>query len=288
MMPSTGYQPNGLLLQLTGIRAHAPPLRALEFDIQLVSKFTDPVVVIGSGCRVSLAHSEVAHGDLLRLYTAPARGAAFGGDRELVGTIIAPLSRETLDWIESRRNGDLEYSLDVTVLVAPVVGTDPETLGRPWHQPVMDRFSNPIRAQIPQSEWLKYLRTLGWDETVLFELPVTVPRQSFPQAQARLEEAMGHFRRGDWEESMSSCRKVMEALAAARTDPTEKPNPKNLREYFEVGEKGDALNSVLYQFGQLLHLARHEHGTAITIKVTRDDALLSLMIAGAFLRYVSS
>lgn len=283
------YQANGLTLQITGIRIYGPPARALEFEIQLFSNLSDRVVVLGSEVRVNLGDYEVARGDLLRAYSAPAKGAAFGRSNEMIGGIYVALTHETIEWIEARRVGDLGYSLNVSALVAPVIDQEPQTLGTPWLQPAENRFGSSLRDHIPLSEWLKYLTALGWDETQLFELPVGSPRQLFPAAQARFEEAVSHFRRGEWEETMSSCRKMMEALAAAKTEGgAVKPDTKKLRAFFEAGKKGDTLDSLLSEFGKLLHLARHEHPTDAPVKITRYDALLSLTLAGAFLRYVSS
>jgi hypothetical protein len=175
----------------------------------------------------------------------------------------------------------------VSALLAPVIETDPETLGRPWLQPAVNRYSSSIRDVIPVSEWLKHLRSLGWDETLLFELPAGLPSQSYPPAQGRLEEAISHYRSGNWEETMISCRKVFEALAAAKTEGDQRPDLRKLREFFEPGEKGDITNEILHRFGKFLHLARHEHSTNAPVKISRSDALLSLEIASAFLRFVS-
>lgn len=205
-----------------------------------------------------------------------------------MGGIIVPLINEMIRWIEDHRNGEPKFFLYVEALLAPVIEKDEAVLGKPWLQPVEYRNSSSYRDKIPLSEWIKHLKSLGWDETQLIEVPGGLQSQAYPQAGRRFDEAIDHFRRGDWEETLAACRKAIEVLAAVKTpDGAAKPDMKRLRAYFEVGKKGDVLDKMLTEFGNFLHLGRHEQPMDKPVKITRADALASLTITSAFLRYVS-
>lgn len=278
------YQPNGLALQVHEIRVHGPPARSLDFAVSVRSGIDETVIVLGSRVRILLNNIEVAEGDLLYSHHAPAKGSAIAGKGEFIATVKAPLSREAIDLVEGHRVGDLEYVIDASITLAPLYPGPPEVMGKPWLQPVETRSAR----RIPQSEWLSHLRQLGWDETKLFELPAGKAAYSNPAAQKRWEEAVEHYRQGNWEETLGSCRKMFEALAAAKGEAnSDRADPKKLRQYFDSTKKGEALNDMQKQFTDFLHLGRHDQTTGSGIQIERDDALLALTVSSGLLRYMS-
>ncbi len=275
---------NALSLQVNGFRTHGPPARSLDFEVSVKSRFEEPVVILGSRVRVLLGDFEVAEGDLLYSHHAPAKGSAIPAGGEFTATVKAPLSREAIDLVERQRVGDLEYSIDASLTLAPLHAGPPEAIGKPWLQYVESRG----RQRIAQSEWVKYLRQLGWDETTLFELPAGRASYASPAAQKRWDEAVEHYRRGNWEDTLVSCRKLFEALAAAKSDANaDRPDPRKLREYFDTTDKGNTLNEMQKQFTQFLHLGRHDQMPQSGIQIDRKDALLALTISAGLLRYMN-
>jgi hypothetical protein len=275
---------NAFSLKVDRLRTHAPPARSLDFDVTVKSGLDETVVLLGSRVRVLLGNIEVAEGDLLYSHHAPARGSVIAGRDEFLATINVPLSREAIGLVEGQRVGDLEYVIDATLTLAPLHAGPPEVMGKPWPQLVESRSGQ----RIAQSEWLRHLRHLGWDETTLFELPAGRGSYASPAAQKRWEEAVEHYRQGNWEETLVSCRKLFESLAVAKSDANaDRADPRKLREYFDSTKKGDALNDMQKQFTEFLHMGRHDQTAGSGIRIDRDDALLALTISSGLLRYMS-
>jgi hypothetical protein len=211
------------------------------------------------------------------------------GEEHTTADFHVPLSREAISLIEDRRTGDVEYAISAYLMVAPVVGEETPVLGIPHGAVVVGRFGNSFgREKIPRSQWLELLQSMGWDETLLIELPYRLSGRAHPVATSRWEEAMQHYRQGDWEETLAACRKVFEMLAYEKTaEGSAQPDMRRLREWFEPSDKGNHLNEMLTAFGKFLHLARHQQSPTSGIRIGKDDAMLALTTTAALLRYLN-
>lgn len=278
---------NSLVAVLHDVRAEGPPARRLICEMEMRNNTETPIVVLRSDVRVTLNNIEIARGDLLRVRFPLVRPAVVSG-AFVNASLEIPLTREGLAAVEERRAGDVEQRISAYLDVSPVVGeSDAPTLGLPTGANLEIRFGS-IRDRIPQSRWLELLRTWGWDETLLIELPFRLAGRAHPVAVQRWEEAVEHYRSGKWDDTLTSCRRVIEMLAAEKTpDGAPRADLKRLREYFDSSQKGDILNLLLKQLSDFLHLGRHQQMLTAGIRVDREDAMLALSSTAAFLRYVN-
>jgi hypothetical protein len=174
------------------------------------------------------------------------------------------------------------------LLVSQVVGTGTAALGVPELARLEVRCGGAGHdGRMPQSRWLELLRTLGWDETVLIELPFNWRPHLHPLAFRRWEEGVEHFRAGAWEDTLVSCRRVLEMLALEHSPAGEPARMKRMRQHFDESEKGDILDRLVMQLSSFCHLGRHEQPTSSGVRVTRADAMLALTTAGSVLRYLN-
>lgn len=271
------------------VRGEALPDRRIIFELELRNNTTNPLVVLKSDVRVSINNVQVADGDLLRVHFALVRPAILApGEEHASAEFNVPLSREALRMIEERRSGDVEYSIYASLRVAPVIEGEISTLGVPHGANLLARFGNGLRDRIPQSQWLELLLSMGWDETLVVELPYSLAGRSHPVALQRWEEAVEHYRLGDWEDTLAACRRVFEMLALEKTpEGVVRPDMRRLREWFDPSKKGDHLDDMLKSLADFLHLGRHQHALSSGIKIGRGDAMLALSMTAAVLRYVS-
>jgi len=163
-----------------------------------------------------------------------------------------------------------------------------QILGVPFETRFVNGYNDYIEYTISQSDWVKTLRGLAWSELELLELPSATITASprLARAHKRFAEAQEFYRRGDWEETMTNCRKVFEAVIK---DTTGKDDLSESEAAFQAlitdPAKAKSVNDVIKSFAPFLHLARHEQRPSISIKP--EDAMLALHITGSMLAYLA-
>jgi hypothetical protein len=177
----------GLPISVLNIRAHHPPTRALEiscdirnpapFDISILDAWigieTDGGLRIAEGKIFQTMHNRVDPAII------PTRGTG-------LGAFHIPLPAHVLGCIEEQRAGaDVKLLLSSRVLVSKVLMVnDDKILGVPFETKFTSGSSEPIEHILPQSEWLKILKSLAWSELELLEVPFSKLRPVPPLARA--------------------------------------------------------------------------------------------------------
>jgi hypothetical protein len=219
-------------------------------------------------------------------------GALLWPSKQTLAALVIPLSSAVLRKIEDQRAGGdfvLRISARVRVCQSVIRQQEPETLGVPFETYLRsNEYASGVDYKIPQSDWIKNLRALNWSELELVELPAQLAKSSPQLARAfkRFDEALDFYRRGDWEASMSSCRKAFEALIK---DTIGKDDVSLGQAAFMTlisePEKAKLINELVKAFTPFLHLARHEQHPAT--KIRPEDALFALQITVSTLLYVA-
>lgn len=268
-------------------RATGAPNRQLRFSLELQNNTNDDLAFLSSRVGVIIESVGVAEGDLFRVHTAPARGCRISAGTSQPAEIVVPLTHESLSLIEQQRSGDVEVSFTVTVWIASVISGPEQILAALREHDVEVRFAGSGRS-IPQSRWLKFLKSFGFDETLMLELPNRYFGRGHPVARQRWEQAVEHYRLGNWEEVLMTCRLMLEALAWEKTpQDSNRADMRLLRDYFDSSEKGNHLDAMTTAFSKFLHLGRHEQGGSEGVRIRQPDALLALSTAASLLRYVA-
>jgi hypothetical protein len=214
-----------------------------------------------------------------------------------LGAFHIELPACVLEHIEERRaGGDVKLQFLSRVLISEVRKVkdskmsehdDLQILGVPFETTFTGDSTDRFEYIIPQSEWIKILKSLTWSEIEILELPSgklrSVPKLA--RALKRFEDAQECHRRGDWEETMLNCRKAFEAIVqdVTGTDDMSRANQAFVSLIGE-GEKADRLTKVTKSLGEFLHLGRHENLPNISIK--RADSQLVLQLTGVLLTYL--
>lgn len=281
-----------LPLRVTQSHGEGPPMRRLVLTCAVTNESTAPICVLHAWIRVeSLGGLRLAEGSLFHMAHALAYPPVIAQGAEGTGIITIELPAPVLDSIEHRRSGgDLPLTISSRVLVAETRTDGEEVVFR---RPIQTLFeagrSGEVLHTIPQSEWVKLLRSMAWSEMELLEFPTREIRSDARLARAfkRLEDAQDCCRRGLWEEAVINCRKIFEAMVkdVGGEDSMERAMQVIQTLVSDVA-KAQKVNEMVLSVSAFLQLARHEQLPVVTIGP--EDAALALHASAALLRYLAT
>lgn len=266
-----------------------PPNRRFVLEFKLDTDSEDPLLIVRSWASFRLMNRAIAEGDFLHTHTkgvhrliTPESGA--GCDLHI------PLTRETIEMVEDRREGDVDFHARIPVVAIPYRDGLISGMEKPWDLWIRnEKNDTKITGTVPQSEWHELLKQLGREESQLIELPAARLRQKVPGAFVEYEEAVQHYRRGEYRQTLASCHKAMEAVAWARTRTGKKQvEMKKIRGYFPDNEKGNHLDALTTSLNSFLHTGRHQQPEHKGIEVTKQDGIFALNAVAGILRYIAS
>jgi hypothetical protein len=143
--------------------------------------------------------------------------------------------------------------------------------------------------KIPQSDWVKNLKDLGYGDYILMEIPLKgVPdRRGMQKAVEHLKAAWEHFEQGNDDETLGSCYKAFEYLAKKCDckDPDQNAFEKILSTIPEE-EKRRRLKLLMHYICHFLSLGRHEPGTEAVMLDGRESEY-GLILSQASLSYLA-
>lgn len=281
---------DSLPVRVVELRAERPPRRKLELVCHVINPASFDICILDAWVKIEALNGlKLAEGKLFQSMYKRADPAIIPSGEDGLGAFHIDLPAQVIQHIEERRaGGDVSLSLSSTVLIAKVlVVNDSTTLGVPFETEFGNRGLGRFEYLIPQSEWIKVLKSLAWSELEILELPSSRLRAVPPLARAlgRFEDAQECYRRGDWEASMLNCRKAFEAVVQ---DVSGEGDMGKAHQVFVSmigeGDKADRFNDLVKSLGAFLHLGRHETPPYISIK--RADSELALLLTGALLTYL--
>lgn len=271
--------------------AEPPPQRKLVLTCRLTNSASFDICIVDSWIRVEALDSLLlAEGRNFLVMYNRVDPAIIPTGKQGLGAFHIELPAQVIHHIEQRRaGGDVKLRLSSRVIVSQVSGQgDAAILKPPYETQFGDASLGYLDYLIPQSEWIKLLKRLGWSELEILELPIGRLRTTAPLARAleRFNDAQQNYRNGDWEATMLNCRKAFEAIVQDATG--ELNMGKAHQAYISLlgeGEKTERFDKLAKYLGEFLHLGRHENPIHVSIK--RADAELSLILTGALLTYLS-
>lgn len=180
-------------------------------------------------------------------------------DFELIA--IVPVTNEQLAEIESIRTDDVSLSImgEVSYSIAHQLNENAGhwAMGeRRWN--LLTRNGRPDNFHCPQSEWLKHLARLKWNDYEVLEIPRNKGDSRFSRAYEQLGKASSQYRNGQWDSCALHCRKAYEAAMKDATGDDELKRAAEAVLSRHAGVKKERLTSLLLALGAYTHLARHE------------------------------
>lgn len=270
-----------------------PPKRKLKLGCHVTNPASFNICILDSWIRVEAFNVVLAEGRIFQHLHTKVNPAIIQPGKEGLGYLHIELPAQVLQSLEGKRaGGDVTLAFYSQVLVSEVSPAEHAAALKPPYETQFDGKGGTggrVEYHIPQSEWLKILKGLGWSELEILEIPSTQLRSSplLARALERFEDAQQNYRNGDWEETMMNCRKSFEAIV--RDGSGELDMSKIHKVFVSIlgeGEKTDRFDKLAQALGGFLHLGRHENPIHNSIK--RVDAELALLLTGAMLRYLGS
>lgn len=282
--------PKGLPINVLEIRAERPPRRQLEISCNVHNPAPFDIYILDAWVKVEVLNGlKVTEGKLFHSFNNKIDPAIIPAGESGSGAFVIELPATVLKHVEERRaGGDIKLVLSSRVLISEIcVVNGVKALGLPFETQFRNGRTDNFEYLIPQSEWVKVLKSLEWSELEILELPASRLRSNPTLARAlqRFEDALECYRRGDWAETMLNCRKVFEAMVQDVTGTSEmRKAHQTLESIIGEGKKADSLDKMIKALNNFLHLGRHEQPPPISIK--RADAQLALHLTGPLLTYL--
>jgi len=279
-----------LPIHIVDLIAERPPRRKLKLTCNVTNTTSCDICILDAWIDVMAIDSlKLAEGKLFQSMHNRVDPAIIEAGGKGLGAFHIELPARVLQNIEERRaGGDVKLLFFSRVLISEIsIVDDVKTLGVPFETAFESDGNGRFEYMIPQSEWIKILKSLAWSELEIVEFPSSKVRSVPPLARAleRFKDAQECYRRGDWEESMLNCRKAFEAIVQDATGANDMGQADQVFvSLIGDGEKADRFKKVAKSLGDFLHLGRHENLPNISIK--RKDSELALLLTGALLTYL--
>lgn len=269
-----------LNLEITGVKGRSGPGRALIFSCRW--KWQDQTAFILGISGTLECHGEIVSNHLMPdeiIWPGNNSTPVVENGREFTGTVVVPLSREALSFIERKRNGDVSFHLKCRYQYQYyLTWTEGKGQGTAIGGQIGWNTSGRNHT-IPQSEWQKRLKELGWEELQLFEVPMLplVSDKNLEHALAALTEAESALRGHDHKGVLVKCREALESAAKYESAGDTKRGFELLvaRAFPDHESKRVAVSALIQKLSEYAHtLGRHAQYPAVN--VTRAEAEFAL------------
>jgi hypothetical protein len=280
-----------LVIEPQGVSAARGPQRSLRVNCRFRWDHAVPASLVGLDGRVDFGNHVLCETLYLDEWQwAPESPAVMHyQDRPFGGTMVAPVSREAIAFVEERRHaqyrGDVPLTLQVRfrwhealthLPLSPRDEKSGRTVTYVGGAVVWDRCE--CSVTVPQSEWLKRLAEMEWGQTEVFEIPA-LPMLEDPnlaESFRLIREAEVALRTGDYKGVLVRCREALESAAKYEVQSAHQGNLKNGygqllgRAFPEHEAKPAELNDVMLKLNDFFHLGRHANYPAL--HVSREEA----------------
>jgi hypothetical protein len=213
---------------------------------------------------------------------------------KLVGTFIAPLnSLPTRSYPERSNRASLYLTCDLDrarlqaiedIRAGGNITFDISLTGRFG---TGDAFSVGDNLIINQGVWVSILEQMGYQKTLLIEVPVPDASQQpeLAEAVALLGQAQGHMQRGHDRDAVGTLRDVLEQLTLALGDD-DNLDPEMTRVLFSNSRsmtKAERLRVLRRALKLVTHPARHRDEVSVLIDWSRVDAMQMITMVSALI-----
>ncbi|MCA9664206.1 MAG: hypothetical protein KC503_01420 [Myxococcales bacterium] len=194
-------------IELESSTGRPGPIRRLELRGSISWLAAEPAYLLGARGHAQIGDDVVS--DDVRLHSQTwghDSGARLQRDVRQSVTVVVSMPAGALAFIEEWRDGRQDVPLRLEIEYQAQKIANPNTVTWSTCQSYL---------AIPQSEWIKRLREMKWDELELIELPrlPLMHDEKLAQALARIDEARRALRAGDHSGTISKCRAAFESAA---------------------------------------------------------------------------
>lgn len=261
-----------LTANIQSVKGRPGPVRALEFACVGQWYGSDNANLVAlEGC---LKYREVVLSEPVvvgRLTWQDSGNPYLRRDRQVMFSMIAPLSAAAITFLEEQRKGgdvslrmEFRYQWQEARTQATSVATSPVL----WNEAVTVQ-------DIPHSEWLKRLNEMEWQEIELFEIAMLPLKEDekLVESLRLIRKAGQELRQGDYAGVLIDCRGAFESAAkyAVQNDQLRQGFGALLSRVFPEHEgKPETVNGFISGFSGYLQLARHAQYPAV--RFTRAEA----------------
>lgn len=255
------------------------PVRRLILRCRLGHGMGYPVTNLRFRLAIRICDVLAYEGDVTRW--TPVAQPSLVGEGGVDVEIYVPLHRGVLAAIEHRRAGGsahIRLQGDVTYGIAHRIPNQGHwTVGETRSKDIRQDGAKEWQQDVPQSDWIRVLKELGWQHIELMELPMEL--EGDREALRHLEAAKVRLASGDWPGVLARCYNAIEAVAPQGKEAAGRRAP------HLSGAARDALDQMLFKAKAFCHDGRHHD--AGPDNVGPDEARMILLMAAGLVQYFS-
>ena len=145
---------------------------------------------------------------------------------------------------------------------------------------------NNQEISILQGVWVPMLAQMGYQRTLLLELPIpdSNNQSGLGEATELLSRSQTLIAEGQYTEAVGLCRDVLEVVSRILNDTQNSSFRSELFQDIRSKNKSDRIQMLRYTLKVLTHPARHRDEVAVAIEWTRNDAASIVAITAAILQ----
>ena len=142
---------------------------------------------------------------------------------------------------------------------------------------------------VNQGVWIEVLSEMGYQQTLLIEVPLPDPaaQPELAEAVRLLSAAQGHMLRGHYREAIRELRDVLDEVTRALGDDDESSDPQLRHVLFDNSRnmtKAERLRVVRRALKLVTHPARHRDQVAVSMDWSRTDSTEMIAMVAAFVK----
>jgi hypothetical protein len=254
-----------LEINVSGATAEPPPVRQLiarlavkipEHSMEIADG--ESIEVLAAAVRGTISNQLLWPGDWQATYLWVVRGGSTQLDLRL------PMDRERIAFVEKYRDGPIVFDLKVWLRCRVLTKKMPEVYSSPVVPGRSDVAENSsVKWSIDRDQWVSFLKTLGWSEIEIFEIPggQGIDARELTEAIKELRDAETAFRRRDNPNLvLIHCYAALEAAAKYKGSNNTKLGFDTIVAEAFPGDskKGNTMNKLIQQVKDFAQLARHK------------------------------
>ena len=144
--------------------------------------------------------------------------------------------------------------------------------------------NQPYELLVSQSDWIKVLESIGYQKTLLLEIPVPTgeTNATFAEAAKHLGTAQKHMLLGHYRDAVGACRDVLESMNRflySEDNPAQTSKRKR--------DKSERISAVRVSLYELTSAAKHADDTTSLIEWNLADARASISMAATLLQWAN-
>lgn len=209
-------------------------------------------------------------------------------------TVLFPIGVKEINFIEQKRNGDVQFKLRFIGLVSnrknsPIKIQPVQSIINNYEPPFCSIFENYIDFEIPQSQWVKdILPKFNYNNFKLIEIPLHHKqlKEIYPEIVAEFAKADDYFKNLNYNDCIATCRKTHEKIHFELQNIGKNNDSKSNSKWFKDTNEG-ILELITRLENSTYQISSKSHHTGMKRDFTRHEAESIYLVTLGLINFVA-